>query len=158
MIHAGILSWCPLYCFSTQDFIKAEPADALRTRVRPLVIITCANLLYLSNWIAAKRKTRGPLGSELLSCWFFLNYYYYGSVFVFFDLSCFRPLEPILSENESFDLLKVCVNSVISLPPETHTPEKNKDDEILDPKQRKVFYKNIYKCRKQFIPMLLLSK
>lgn len=39
---------CPdvLSCFSPQDFIKAEPADALRTRVRPLVIVTCANLLY----------------------------------------------------------------------------------------------------------------
>lgn len=48
MKQAGILSWCPLSCFSAQDFIKAEPADALRTRVRPLVIITCANLLYLS--------------------------------------------------------------------------------------------------------------
>lgn len=55
-----------------------------------------------------------------------------------FDLKCFRPLEPALSENESFDLLKVCVNSVISLPPETHTPEKTKEEEILDPKQRKV--------------------
>lgn len=47
--------WCargtsrdPFPCLSPQDFIKAEPADALRTRVRPLVIITCANLLYPS--------------------------------------------------------------------------------------------------------------
>lgn len=44
----------------------------------------------------------------------------------------------MLSENESFDLLKVCVNSVLSLPPETHTPEKTKEEDILDPKQRKV--------------------
>uniref|UniRef100_A0A8C2WJ67 Maestro heat-like repeat family member 1 n=1 Tax=Cyclopterus lumpus TaxID=8103 RepID=A0A8C2WJ67_CYCLU len=46
------------------------------------------------------------------------------------------PLDPALSENESFDLLKVCVNSVFSLPPETHTPEKIKEEETLDPKQR----------------------
>lgn len=46
-----------------------------------------------------------------------------------------------MTEDESFDLLKVCVNSVISLPPDTHTPEKTKDDEMLDPKQRKVKFK-----------------
>uniref|UniRef100_A0A3B4BDL5 Uncharacterized protein n=1 Tax=Periophthalmus magnuspinnatus TaxID=409849 RepID=A0A3B4BDL5_9GOBI len=45
-------------------------------------------------------------------------------------------LDPALSENETFDLLKVCVNSVFSLPPETHTPEKVKEEEILDPKQK----------------------
>lgn len=43
-----------------------------------------------------------------------------------------------MSENESFDLLKVCVNSVVSLPCETHTPEKSKEEDFLDPKQRKV--------------------
>lgn len=69
------------------------------------------------------------------------------AVFFFFDLSCFRPLEPTLSENESFDLLKVCVNSVVSLPPETHTPEKNKEDEVLDPKQRKVIYKRFINAK-----------
>nr|XP_057909847.1 maestro heat-like repeat-containing protein family member 1 isoform X2 [Doryrhamphus excisus] len=79
------------------DFIKAEPADSLRTPVRHLVMSTCANL---------------------------------------------TPLDPALSENESFDLLKVCVNSVFSLPLETHTPEKNKEEEILDPKQRKALYKD----------------
>ncbi|XP_061676018.1 maestro heat-like repeat-containing protein family member 1 isoform X2 [Syngnathoides biaculeatus] len=81
-----------------QDFIKAEPADALRTQVRHLVMSTCANLM---------------------------------------------PLDPALSETECFDLLKVCVNSVFSLPPETHTPEKTtKEEEILDPKQRKALYKD----------------
>lgn len=57
---------------------------------------------------------------------------------VIFDLKFFRPLDPALSENENFDLLKVCVNSVFSLPPETHTPERTKEEETLDPKQRKV--------------------
>ncbi|KAM9852658.1 maestro heat-like repeat-containing protein family member 1 [Aulostomus maculatus] len=52
------------------------------------------------------------------------------------------PLEPALSENESFDLLKVCVNSVFSLPPETVTPEKSKEEEMLDPSLRKALYKD----------------
>ncbi|XP_061806331.1 maestro heat-like repeat-containing protein family member 1 isoform X1 [Nerophis lumbriciformis] len=78
-----------------QDFIKAEPADALRTPVRHLVMSTCTNLMLL---------------------------------------------DPALSENETFDLLKVCVTSVFSLPLETHTPEKTKEEEILDPKQRKALY------------------
>ncbi|KAM3873621.1 maestro heat-like repeat-containing protein family member 1 [Diretmus argenteus] len=52
------------------------------------------------------------------------------------------PLEPALSENESFDLLKVCVSSVFSLPAETHTPEKTKEEEILDPKQREALYRD----------------
>ncbi|XP_061529897.1 maestro heat-like repeat-containing protein family member 1 isoform X2 [Phycodurus eques] len=83
-----------------QDFIKAEPADALRTPVRHLVMSTCANLM---------------------------------------------PLDPALSENESFDLLKVCVHGVLSLPPETHTPEKTtKEEEILDPKKRKALYKDTF--------------
>ncbi|XP_033836281.1 maestro heat-like repeat-containing protein family member 1 isoform X2 [Periophthalmus magnuspinnatus] len=51
-------------------------------------------------------------------------------------------LDPALSENETFDLLKVCVNSVFSLPPETHTPEKVKEEETLDPKQKQTLYKD----------------
>lgn len=43
-----------------------------------------------------------------------------------------------MSENENFDLLKVCINSVFCLPAETNTPEKTKEEELLDPKQRKV--------------------
>lgn len=35
-------------CCYVQDFIKAEPADALRTPVRHLVMATCANLMYPS--------------------------------------------------------------------------------------------------------------
>ncbi|XP_030014792.1 maestro heat-like repeat-containing protein family member 1 [Sphaeramia orbicularis] len=50
------------------------------------------------------------------------------------------PLDPPLTENDAFDLLKVCVNSVFSLPPETHTPERTKDDDVLDPKQRQTLY------------------
>uniref|UniRef100_A0A665TPT5 Maestro heat-like repeat family member 1 n=1 Tax=Echeneis naucrates TaxID=173247 RepID=A0A665TPT5_ECHNA len=36
------------YVHTVQDFIKAEPADSMRTPVRHLVMNTCANLLYPS--------------------------------------------------------------------------------------------------------------
>ncbi|KAM9723202.1 maestro heat-like repeat-containing protein family member 1 isoform 1-T1 [Menidia menidia] len=65
------------------------------------------------------------------------------------------PLDPSLSENESFDLLKVCVNSVFSLPPETHTPEKSKEEEILDPKQRKVLYKDTMAALQELLKSVL---
>ncbi|XP_028280603.1 maestro heat-like repeat-containing protein family member 1 isoform X3 [Parambassis ranga] len=92
------------------DFIKAEPADSLRTPVRPLVMTTCANLI---------------------------------------------PLEPALSENENFDLLKVCVNSAFSLPPETHTPERTKEEETLDPKQRKALYKDTLAALQELLKSIL---
>ncbi|XP_028985036.1 maestro heat-like repeat-containing protein family member 1 isoform X2 [Betta splendens] len=92
------------------DFIKAEPADSMRTPVRHLVMTTCANLM---------------------------------------------PLDPALTENESFDLLKVCVNGVFSLPPETQSPEKIKDEEILDPKQRKVLYKDTLAALQELMKSIL---
>ncbi|XP_054898054.1 maestro heat-like repeat-containing protein family member 1 isoform X1 [Poeciliopsis prolifica] len=64
-------------------------------------------------------------------------------------------LDPPLSENESFDLLKVCVNGVFSLPPDTHTPEKTKDEEILDPKQRKVLYKDTLAALQELLRSIL---
>uniref|UniRef100_H2RSI7 Maestro heat-like repeat family member 1 n=1 Tax=Takifugu rubripes TaxID=31033 RepID=H2RSI7_TAKRU len=51
----------------------------------------------------------------------------------------------------------VCVNSVISLPPETHTPEKNKDDEILDPKQRKGLYKDTFAALQELLKSVLAN-
>ncbi|XP_061572342.1 maestro heat-like repeat-containing protein family member 1 [Cololabis saira] len=65
------------------------------------------------------------------------------------------PLEPTLSENESFDLLKVCVNSVFSLPPETDTPEKTKDEETLDPKQRKALYRDTLAALQELLKSVL---
>ncbi|XP_053737649.1 maestro heat-like repeat-containing protein family member 1 isoform X2 [Synchiropus splendidus] len=50
------------------------------------------------------------------------------------------PLDPALNESERFDLLKVCLDSVYTLPPDTHTPERTKDEDMLDPKQRKALY------------------
>ncbi|XP_060907082.1 maestro heat-like repeat-containing protein family member 1 isoform X2 [Labrus mixtus] len=92
------------------DFIKAEPADVMRTPVRHLVMTTCSNLI---------------------------------------------PLDPALSENEIHDLLKVCVNSVMSLPPETSTPEKTKEDETLDPKQRKDLYRDTFTALQELLKSVL---
>uniref|UniRef100_A0A3Q2DGE9 Maestro heat-like repeat family member 1 n=1 Tax=Cyprinodon variegatus TaxID=28743 RepID=A0A3Q2DGE9_CYPVA len=65
------------------------------------------------------------------------------------------PLDPPLGESESFDLLKVCVNSVFSLPPDTHTPEKTKDEENLDPKQRKALYKDTLAALQELLRSVL---
>ncbi|KAM9310205.1 maestro heat-like repeat-containing protein family member 1 isoform 2-T2 [Pholidichthys leucotaenia] len=64
-------------------------------------------------------------------------------------------LDPTLNENESFDLLKVCVNGVFSLPPETDTPERIKEEDILDPKQRKELYKNTMAALQQLLKSVL---
>ncbi|XP_005450672.1 maestro heat-like repeat-containing protein family member 1 isoform X1 [Oreochromis niloticus] len=65
------------------------------------------------------------------------------------------PLDPPMSENESFDLLKVCINSVFSLPAETHTPEKTKEEEPLDPKQRKALYKDTLAALQELLKSVL---
>ncbi|KAK2844253.1 hypothetical protein Q5P01_010912 [Channa striata] len=95
------------------DFIKAEPADSLRTPLRHLVMSTCAHLM---------------------------------------------PLDPALSETEIFDLLKVCVSSVFYLPPETHTPEKTKDEDTLDPKQRQALYKDTLAALQELLKSILAKE
>lgn len=52
-------------------------------------------------------------------------------------------LEPALTENESFEMLRTCVNGVFILPP-VDTPDKGKDDEVLDFKQREALYSATY--------------
>lgn len=49
----------------------------------------------------------------------------------------FRNLDPPLSENENFDLLKICLTGVYGLPT-VDTLDKAKDEEALDPQQREV--------------------
>uniref|UniRef100_A0A3Q0SCX7 Maestro heat-like repeat family member 1 n=1 Tax=Amphilophus citrinellus TaxID=61819 RepID=A0A3Q0SCX7_AMPCI len=65
------------------------------------------------------------------------------------------PLDPPMTENESFDLLKVCVSSVFSLPPETRTPEKTKEEEPLDPKQREALYKDTMAALQELLKSIL---
>lgn len=65
------------------------------------------------------------------------------------------PLDPAMSENENFDLLKVCINGVFSLPAETNTPEKTKEEEPLDPKQRKALYKDTLAALQELLKSVL---
>ncbi|XP_039868821.1 maestro heat-like repeat-containing protein family member 1 isoform X1 [Simochromis diagramma] len=65
------------------------------------------------------------------------------------------PLDPPMSENENFDLLKVCINSVFCLPAETNTPEKTKEEEPLDPKQRKALYKDTLAALQELLKSVL---
>ncbi|KAF3840089.1 hypothetical protein F7725_018806 [Dissostichus mawsoni] len=96
----GLIAKAISECVKKQgyDFIKAEPADSLRTPLRHLVMTTFANLMY-------------PSAS--------------------------MPLDPALSENESFELLKC----VLSATRDTNSRENQRED-TLDPKQRKALYKD----------------
>ncbi|XP_022529276.2 maestro heat-like repeat-containing protein family member 1 isoform X2 [Astyanax mexicanus] len=91
------------------DFIKAEPADALRTPVRHLVMTTCANLINL---------------------------------------------DPPLTENENFDMLKTCINGVYGLPT-IEAPEKGKDEEILDPQQKEALYTDTFSALHELLRNVL---
>ncbi|KAG1947998.1 maestro heat-like repeat-containing protein family member 1 isoform X1 [Pimephales promelas] len=91
------------------DFIKAEPADVMRTPVRYLVMTTCANLINL---------------------------------------------DPPLSENENFDLLKVCLTGVYGLPT-VDTLDKAKDEEALDPQQREALYADTFNALLELLKNVL---
>ncbi|XP_056618249.1 maestro heat-like repeat-containing protein family member 1 isoform X1 [Triplophysa dalaica] len=91
------------------DFIKAEPADVIRTPVRHLVLTTCANLINL---------------------------------------------DPPLTENENFDLLKTCLNGVYGLPT-ADTPDKAKDEEALDPQQKVVLYTDTFNALHELLRNVL---
>lgn len=47
-VHETKMDFSSLSLLICQDFMKAEPADSLRTPVRHLVMTTCANLMYPS--------------------------------------------------------------------------------------------------------------
>ncbi|XP_036439698.1 maestro heat-like repeat-containing protein family member 1 isoform X1 [Colossoma macropomum] len=91
------------------DFIKVEPADALRTPVRQLVMTTCANLINL---------------------------------------------DPPLTENENFDMLKTCINGVYGLPT-LEAVEKAKDEEALDPQQRETLYTDTFSALHELLHNVL---
>ncbi|XP_027005039.2 maestro heat-like repeat-containing protein family member 1 isoform X2 [Tachysurus fulvidraco] len=52
-------------------------------------------------------------------------------------------LDPPLAENETFDMLKVCINGVFGLP-SLEMLEKTKDEELLDPQEREVLYASTF--------------
>ncbi|GAA6103654.1 maestro heat-like repeat-containing protein family member 1 isoform X1 [Tachysurus ichikawai] len=52
-------------------------------------------------------------------------------------------LDPPLAENETFDMLKVCINGVFGLP-SLEMVEKTKDEELLDPQEREVLYASTF--------------
>ncbi|XP_063055853.1 maestro heat-like repeat-containing protein family member 1 isoform X2 [Engraulis encrasicolus] len=92
------------------DFIKAEPADAMRTPVRHLVMTTCANLVNL---------------------------------------------DPALTENDNFEMLRTCLSSVYGLPP-VDAPDKGKEEEVLDPQQREILYSETFKALNDLLRSVLV--
>ncbi|XP_062320743.1 maestro heat-like repeat-containing protein family member 1 isoform X1 [Osmerus eperlanus] len=59
-------------------------------------------------------------------------------------------LEPALTENETFEMLRTCVGGVFGLPP-VDAPDKGKDDEVLDLKQREALYLDTYQALHQLL-------
>uniref|UniRef100_A0A3B3QI32 Maestro heat like repeat family member 1 n=1 Tax=Paramormyrops kingsleyae TaxID=1676925 RepID=A0A3B3QI32_9TELE len=80
------------------DFIKAEPADTIRTPIRHLALETCAVLVNL---------------------------------------------DPVLTENENFDMLSSCLASVYRLPP-ADSPDGGKEDELLSLQEREALYTDMF--------------
>ncbi|XP_073782226.1 maestro heat-like repeat-containing protein family member 1 isoform X1 [Danio rerio] len=63
-------------------------------------------------------------------------------------------LDPPLTENENFDLLKTCLNGVYGLPT-ADTPDKGKDEEALDPQQREVLYSDTFNALHELLRNVL---
>ncbi|XP_043116564.1 maestro heat-like repeat-containing protein family member 1 [Puntigrus tetrazona] len=63
-------------------------------------------------------------------------------------------LDPPLTENENFDLLKTCLNGVYGLP-SVDAPDKAKDEEALDPQQREVLYSDTFNALHELLRNVL---
>uniref|UniRef100_A0A9J7YGA8 Maestro heat-like repeat family member 1 n=2 Tax=Cyprinus carpio carpio TaxID=630221 RepID=A0A9J7YGA8_CYPCA len=63
-------------------------------------------------------------------------------------------LDPPLTENENFDLIKTCLNGVYGLPT-VDTPDKAKDEEALDPQQREVLYSDTFNALHELLRNVL---
>ncbi|XP_066539071.1 maestro heat-like repeat-containing protein family member 1 isoform X3 [Hoplias malabaricus] len=63
-------------------------------------------------------------------------------------------LDPSLTENENFDMLKACLNGVYGLPPLEST-EKVKDEEALDPQQREALYTDTFSALRELLCSVL---
>eukprot|EP00063_Salmo_salar_P029281 XP_014004116.1 PREDICTED: maestro heat-like repeat-containing protein family member 1 [Salmo salar] len=66
-------------------------------------------------------------------------------------------LEPALTENENFDMLRTCLNGVYGLPP-VNTPDKDrgKDEEVLEPQQREALYKDAFNALQELLRNILV--
>lgn len=66
-------------------------------------------------------------------------------------------LEPALTENENFDMLRTCLNGVYGLPP-VNTPDKDrgKDEEVLEPQQREALYKDTFNALQELLRNILV--
>ncbi|XP_041708066.1 maestro heat-like repeat-containing protein family member 1 isoform X1 [Coregonus clupeaformis] len=65
-------------------------------------------------------------------------------------------LEPALTENDNFEMLRTCLNGVYGLPP-LDTPDKDrvKDEEVLEPKQREALYKDTFNALQELLRNIL---
>ncbi|XP_041105093.1 maestro heat-like repeat-containing protein family member 1 isoform X1 [Polyodon spathula] len=62
-------------------------------------------------------------------------------------------LDPVLSENENFDMIRTCLNTVFGLPPVEI--DKGKDDEVLDLQQREVLYGETFRALQSLLKNVL---
>ncbi|XP_072535589.1 maestro heat-like repeat-containing protein family member 1 isoform X2 [Salminus brasiliensis] len=63
-------------------------------------------------------------------------------------------LDPPLTENENFDMLKTCINGVYGLPT-LEGAEKGKDEETLDPQQREALYSETFSALNELLRSVL---
>ncbi|XP_045069430.1 maestro heat-like repeat-containing protein family member 1 isoform X2 [Coregonus clupeaformis] len=65
-------------------------------------------------------------------------------------------LEPALTENDNFEMLRTCLNGVYGLPPlDTPDKERGKDEEVLEPKQREALYKDTFNALQELLRNIL---
>ncbi|XP_030638186.1 LOW QUALITY PROTEIN: maestro heat-like repeat-containing protein family member 1 [Chanos chanos] len=63
-------------------------------------------------------------------------------------------LDPPLTENENFEMIRTCLNGVYALPT-VDTPDKTKDEETLDPQQREALYTNTFNALQELLQNVL---
>ncbi|KAK6327014.1 hypothetical protein J4Q44_G00026590 [Coregonus suidteri] len=65
-------------------------------------------------------------------------------------------LEPALTENDNFEMLRTCLNGVYGLPPlDTPDKDRGKDEEVLEPKQREALYKDTFNALQELLRNIL---
>lgn len=62
-------------------------------------------------------------------------------------------LDPVLNENENFDMIRTCLNTVFGLPPVEI--DKGKDEEVLDFQQREVLYGETFRALQSLLKNVL---